>query len=72
MCIVHVRVQCSDTYSEVLSGDVEGSELTIESIVGMAFLEIFDTVLVEDVTILPSSKGNDEDGGVYDTMEMLM
>ncbi len=51
MCIVHMRVQCSDTYSEVLVDEVEHTELTIESIVGTVLLEVFDTVLVENVTV---------------------
>ncbi len=62
MCIVHMRVKCSDTFSEVLVDDVEHTELTIESIVGTALLEVFDTVLVENVTIHHSSESNDGDG----------
>jgi hypothetical protein len=62
MCIVHMRVQCSDAFSEVLVGDVEQTELTIESIVGMALLEVFDTVLVENITVHRSQKRNDENG----------
>jgi hypothetical protein len=62
MCIVHMRVQCSDTFSEVLAGDVEHTELTIESIVGTALLELFDTVLVENVTVHHSPERNDGDG----------
>ncbi len=61
MCIVQMRVQCSDTFSEVLAGDVEHTELTIESIVGTALLEVFDTVLVEDVTVYHSRECNDGD-----------
>ncbi len=61
MCIVHMRVQCSDTFSEVLVGDEEHTELTIESIVGTALLELFDTVLVENVTVHHSSELNDGD-----------
>ncbi len=41
MCIVHMRVQCSDKFTELLVGNVEDTELTIESIVGTALLEIF-------------------------------
>ena len=59
MCVIHVRVQCSDKFSEVLVGDVEYTELTIESIVGTALLEVFDTVLVENVTVQQSSERND-------------
>jgi hypothetical protein len=62
MCIVNVRVKCSDTHSELLVGDVEYAELTIESIVGTALLEIFDTVLVENVTVHHSSERNGGDG----------
>ena len=62
MCIVHLRVQCSDTFSEVLVGDVEHTELTIESIVGTALLELFDTVLVENVTVQHSPERKDGDG----------
>jgi hypothetical protein len=62
MCIVHMRVQCSDRFSELLVGDVEGTELTIESIVGTALLEVFDTVHVEDVTVHSFPEGDDGDG----------
>jgi uncharacterized alkaline shock family protein YloU len=62
MCVIHVRVQCSDKFSEVLVGDVEYTELTIESIVGIALLEVFDTVQVENVTVQHSPKRNDGDG----------
>ncbi len=62
MCIVHMRVHCSDTFSELLVGDVEYAELTIESIVGIALLEVFDTVLVENVTVHHSPECNDGDG----------
>ena len=62
MCIVHVRVQCSDRFSEVLVGDVERTELTIEDIVGTALLEVFDIVHVENVTVQNSPERYDEDG----------
>jgi len=62
MCIVHLRVRCSDSFSEVLVGDVEQTELTIESIVGTALLEVFDTVLIENVTVHDSRERNDGDG----------
>ena len=62
MCIVHMRVQCSDRFTELLVDNVEDTELTIESIVGTALLEVFDTVLVENVTVQHSSECNDGDG----------
>lgn len=62
MCIVHMRVQCPDTFSEVLVDDVEHTELIIESIVGTALLEVFDTVFVENITVHHSRERNDEYG----------
>ncbi len=62
MCIVHMRVQCSDTFSEVLVDDVEHTELTIESIISTALLEVFDNVQIENITLHRSPERNDEDG----------
>jgi hypothetical protein len=62
MCIVQMRIQCSDRFSEVLVDDAEWTELAIESIVGTALLEVFDIVHVEHVTVQHSSENNDEDG----------
>ena len=62
MCTIHMRVQCPVRFSELLVDDVEPTELTIESIVGTALLEVFDTVLVENVTVHHSPELNDEDG----------
>jgi uncharacterized alkaline shock family protein YloU len=56
MCIVNLRLQCSDKFSELLLGDVEHTELTIESIVGTALLEVFDVVQVENVTVQRSQR----------------
>lgn len=56
MCIVYMRVQCPDTFSEVFVGDAEQTELTIENIVATALLEVFDTVLVDNVTVHQSHK----------------
>lgn len=62
MCIVHMRVHCSDTFSEVFVGDVERAELIIESIVGTALLEVCDTVLVDNITVQHYPERNDGDG----------
>lgn len=52
MCLIQIRLQCSDRFSELLVADVQDAELTIESIVSTALLEVFDTVQVEGVTLL--------------------
>jgi hypothetical protein len=51
MSIVNMRVRCSDTFSEVLAGNAELTELIIEDIVSTALLQIFDAVDVENVTV---------------------
>ena len=61
MCIINVRVHCSDKFSEVLVGKVELTEMAIESIVGTALLEVFDTVHIENVTVLHSPERNHEE-----------
>ncbi len=60
MCIVHMRVQCSDTFSEVLAANAEHAELTIESIVSTALLEVFDRVHIENITVQDSPECDDE------------
>lgn len=61
MCIVYMRVQCSDTFSEMITGETEQTELAIESIVGTALLEVFDSVVMENVTVHHSLENNDRD-----------
>ena len=61
MCIVHMRVRCSDKYSELLVDDVEYTELTIENLVSLALLEVFDTVEVENVTFQQQPGPDDSD-----------
>jgi hypothetical protein len=59
MCIVHMRVHCSDKYSEWFVDDAELTELAIESIVGPALLEVFDAVQFENITVQHSAKRDD-------------
>lgn len=61
MCTVYMRIQCSDTPSELFTSDIENTELTIENIVGVALLEMFDTVLVDDVTVRIGPEDSDGD-----------
>ena len=51
MCVVNIRVHCSDAFSELLLEDKEQAELFIESIVSTALLEAFDAVHVENVAV---------------------
>ena len=59
MCTVLMRVRCSDRFSELFVGDVECTELAIESVVGTALLELFDSVHVDDVTVQSFPEGDD-------------
>jgi len=68
MCVIHIYVQCSEQFSELMVNDVENSELTVESIVGTALLEIFDTVYVEDVKLFANQS---ETGSTEDEWEEL-
>lgn len=54
MCVIHISVRCSDRFSELLVDNAQDAELTVESLVGTALLEVFDTVHVEGVTLLTS------------------
>ena len=60
--IVHMRVQCSDRFTELLVNNLEDTELAIESIVGTALLEVFDTVEVENVTVQHLPERDNRDG----------
>jgi hypothetical protein len=62
MRIVDMRVQCSDRFSEVLASAGEYIELTIESVVGTALLEVFDTIHVENISVHPGPGSCDDDG----------
>ena len=62
MCTIHLRVHCSDKFTELLVSNLEDTELTIESIVSTALLEVFDTVHVENVTVQQSPGPDDGDG----------
>jgi hypothetical protein len=63
MCVIHICVQCSEQFSELLVNEVQDSELTVESIISTALLEIFDTVCVEDVKLFTNQNetGSRED-----------
>lgn len=58
MCVidVHLCIQCSDTFSEVLVNDDLQTELTVESVVSTALLELFDTVFVQTVKVRRAEK----------------
>lgn len=58
---VNVRVHCSEKHSEVDTNNLEETEMTIESVLGPALLELFDTVEIDDVTVVLSPYDSDEE-----------
>jgi hypothetical protein len=54
MCVIQISVQCSEKFSELMIDELQDAELTIESIIGTALLELFDTVYIDDVRLLMS------------------
>ena len=52
---IHIHIQCPSKFSEILSDELGETELIIEGVVSQALLELFDTVLVDGVTIYLSS-----------------
>ena len=59
MRTIQMRIHCFDKNSELLAGDEERNERIIEGIVGTALLEVFDTVLVDDVNVYCSPEDDD-------------
>jgi hypothetical protein len=65
MCVIHMRVQCSDTFNEVILDDVEQTELTVEALIGTALLQVFNEISVENITLKVSRqryRGDDGQG----------
>lgn len=50
MAIIQLRLQCSDKFIEALPDEIGNAELMVESLVSQALLEIFNTVMVDNVT----------------------
>lgn len=61
MRTIHVRLHGFDKNSELLTGDEEQNERIIEDIVGTALLQVFDTLLVDDVSVHYSPEEDDGD-----------
>src|SRR5438128_1977611 len=61
MYIFNMHVQCADRFTEVLSEDLKTAELGVEHLISQVLLILFDTVLLENVSIfLYSSQSNEQ------------
>lgn len=56
MCFLQILVQCCDRFFEVLTDDVESTEMAVEDGVGRSLLDLFDEVTVDNVAIRFSSR----------------
>ncbi len=63
MRTIRVCVHCPHENSELLSDDEQCNELIVEDIVGTALLQVFDTMLVDVVTLNCSPEDDDGDEG---------
>ncbi len=55
MCILQIHAQCYDRFFEVVPGEVENAELTVEDVMSHILLDLFDEGTVDEVTIRFSS-----------------
>ena len=51
MCILQIHLQCYDRFFEVLPGEVENAELTVEDVVSHVLLDLFGEGAVDEVAI---------------------
>jgi hypothetical protein len=51
MCYLQIHMQCHDKFFEVLTEDIEGTELLVEDIMGNILLNLFGGGTVDNVTI---------------------
>jgi hypothetical protein len=51
MYIFTLHVQCVDRFIEILSQELETAELMVEHLVSQVLLALFDTVILEDVSL---------------------
>jgi hypothetical protein len=62
---IQIIIQCPTRFTEVLPEEPENTELAIEECVSQALLELFDTVLVDEVSIHHIPTGQESYGVRY-------
>ena len=67
MCILEMHVQYANKFFEVLPGEVQSAELTVEDMVSHTLLDLFDEGTVDEVTIrFPSGRHTgSQPGSIY-------
>ncbi len=48
---ITIRVQSPEKYNEVLPDDLQTTEILVENVISQALLELFEVVIIEDITI---------------------
>jgi hypothetical protein len=62
MCLLHIQARSYGRIFEVLPGEVEQTELTVEDAVSHVLLDLFGEVTVDDVTVRFSSSSQAQGG----------
>ena len=65
MYSIRIYLQGTDRYSEVLSDDVQTTELLVESMVSQVLLELFGSVVMQDVVVSFSSSEPGEKRSIF-------
>jgi hypothetical protein len=58
MYVFNMHIQCVDHFIEVLSEELGTAELVVEDLISQVLLALFDTVIVEEVSIFPSGQSS--------------
>ncbi|HZS74975.1 MAG TPA: hypothetical protein VFA41_00045 [Ktedonobacteraceae bacterium] len=56
MRIVQICLRCAEQRMEVTLEDADRSEITIEHLVSHVLLEFFEEILIDEVSLIPSSR----------------
>jgi hypothetical protein len=51
-CTIHISIQYPAVFTEVLSGDLESTEVALEGCISLPLMELFGgTIIVDNVTV---------------------
>src|SRR5579864_4923934 len=56
MYVLNIHIHCVDRFIEVLPEALGTAEMVVEHLISQVLLALFDTVIVEDISILPSGQ----------------
>lgn len=62
MYVFTMHADCADQFMEVLPEQLESAELVVEHLISQVLLGLFDTVILEDVSLLRSDRSKPQVG----------